>query len=87
MLARLSHYTRVPVRIWITPADELVDAPTHCGPAPAPPPSTPGVPLRDVHEAASHPDLRITRRYARGRRSLDRRATYIVATFLAGTSR
>jgi site-specific recombinase XerD len=46
-----------------------------------------GVPLRDVQEAASHADPRTTMRYDRGRGSLDRHATYIVATFLAGASR
>jgi integrase/recombinase XerD len=46
-----------------------------------------GVPLRDVQEAASHADPRTTMRYDRARVSLDRHATYIVATFLAGTSR
>jgi integrase len=46
-----------------------------------------GVPLRDVQEAASHPDPRTTMRYDRGRGSLDRHATYIVATFVAGVSR
>ena len=46
-----------------------------------------GVPLRDVQEAASHADPRTTMRYDRGRQSLDRHATYIVATFIAGTSR
>jgi hypothetical protein len=40
-----------------------------------------GVPLRDVQEAASHADPRTTMRYDRGRGSLDRHATYIVATF------
>jgi hypothetical protein len=45
------------------------------------------VPLRDVQEAASHADPRTTMRYDRRRRSLDRHATYIVATFLAGASR
>ena len=43
-----------------------------------------GVPLRDVQEAASHADPRTTMRYDRARVSLDRHATYIVATFLAG---
>ena len=43
-----------------------------------------GVPLRDVQEAASHADPRTTMRYDRGRQSLDRHATYIVATFIAG---
>jgi integrase/recombinase XerD len=37
-----------------------------------------GVPLRDVHEAASHADPRTTMRYDRARVSLDRHATYIV---------
>jgi integrase/recombinase XerD len=46
-----------------------------------------GVPLRDVHEAASHADPRTTMRYDRARVSLDRHATYIVATFIAGASR
>ena len=46
-----------------------------------------GVALRDVHEAASHADPRTTMRYDRGRGSLDRHATYIVATFLAGALR
>jgi integrase/recombinase XerD len=39
-----------------------------------------GVPLRDVQDAASHTDRRTTMRYDRGRQSLDRHATYIVAT-------
>jgi integrase len=46
-----------------------------------------GVPLRDVQEAASHVDPRTTMRYDRARVSLDRHATYIVATFIAGASR
>jgi Phage integrase family/Domain of unknown function (DUF222) len=46
-----------------------------------------GVPLRDVQVAASHADPRTTMRYDRARVSLDRHATYIVATFLAGASR
>jgi integrase/recombinase XerD len=46
-----------------------------------------GVSLRDVQEAASHADPRTTMRYDRARQSLDRHATYIVATFLAGASR
>ena len=46
-----------------------------------------GVPLRDVQEAASHADPRTTMRYDRGRQSLDRHATYIVATFIAGADR
>ena len=46
-----------------------------------------GVPLRDVQEAASHADPRTTMRYDRGRQSLDRHATYIVVTFVAGASR
>ena len=43
-----------------------------------------GVPLRDVQEAASHADPRTTMRYDRARTSLDRHATYIVATYIAG---
>ena len=46
-----------------------------------------GVPLRDVQEAASHSDPRTTMRYDRARVSLDRHATYIVATYIAGASR
>jgi integrase/recombinase XerD len=46
-----------------------------------------GVPLRDVQYAASHADPRTTMRYDRARVSLDRHATFIVATFLAGASR
>jgi integrase/recombinase XerD len=43
-------------------------------------------PLRDVQEA-SHADPRTTMRYDRGRQSLHRHATYIVATFIAGAAR
>jgi integrase len=46
-----------------------------------------GVALRDVQEAASHADSRTTMRYDRARGSLDRHATHIVATFVAGASR
>ena len=46
-----------------------------------------GVPLRDVQEAASHADPRTTIRYDRGRGSLDRHATYIVAAYVAGGAR
>jgi len=46
-----------------------------------------GVALRDVQEAASHADPRTTTRYDRARVSLDRHATYIVATFIAGAAR
>jgi len=46
-----------------------------------------GVPLRDVQEAASHADPRATMRYNRGRRSLDRHATYVVAAFVTGAAR
>jgi integrase/recombinase XerD len=45
-----------------------------------------GVPLRDVQEA-SHADPRTTMRYDRARASLDRHATYIVATYIAGAAR
>jgi integrase/recombinase XerD len=45
-----------------------------------------GVPLRDVQEAASHADPRTTMRYDRARASLDRHATYIVATYIAGAA-
>jgi site-specific recombinase XerD len=46
-----------------------------------------GVPLRDVQEAASHADPRTTMRYDRARVSLDRHATYIVATYVGGAAR
>ena len=46
-----------------------------------------GVPLRDVQEAASHADPRTTMRYDRGRASLDRHATYVVAAYVAGAAR
>jgi len=46
-----------------------------------------GVPLRDVQEAASHADPRTMMRYDRARTSLDRHATYIVATYIAGAAR
>ena len=55
--------------------------------ATSPPPSTLGSPLRDVQEAASHADPRTTMRYDRARTSLDRHATYIVATYIAGAAR
>ncbi len=43
-----------------------------------------GVALRDVQDAAaSHSDPRTTMRYDRARYSLDRHATYVVATFIA----
>jgi integrase/recombinase XerD len=46
-----------------------------------------GVPLRDVQGAASHADPRTTMRYDRARVSLDRHATYIVSTYIAGAAR
>ena len=46
-----------------------------------------GVPLRDVQDAASHADPRTTMRYDRARHSLDRHATYIVSTLVAGAAR
>jgi hypothetical protein len=42
------------------------------------------VPFRDVQEAASHAGPRTTMRYDRARVSLDRHATYIVSTYIAG---
>ncbi|MBV9293383.1 MAG: tyrosine-type recombinase/integrase [Frankiales bacterium] len=41
-----------------------------------------GVELRDVQDAAGHADPRTTRRYDRGRHSLDRAATYRVAAYI-----
>ncbi|MHB8247071.1 MAG: tyrosine-type recombinase/integrase [Acidimicrobiales bacterium] len=46
-----------------------------------------GVPLRDVQEAASHAAPQTTMRYDRARVSLDRHATYIVSTYIAGAAR
>jgi integrase/recombinase XerD len=46
-----------------------------------------GVPLRDVQEAASHADPRTTMRYDRARASLDRHATYVVSSYIAGAAR
>jgi integrase/recombinase XerD len=43
-----------------------------------------GVELRDVQDAAGHADPRTTRRYDRGRNSLDRHATYRLTAFLDG---
>jgi hypothetical protein len=40
-----------------------------------------------VQEAASHADPSTTMRYDRARTSLDRHATYIVATYIAGAAR
>lgn len=45
-----------------------------------------GVPLEDVQDAAGHADPRTTRRYDRGRHSLDRHASYAVTAWLAGAS-
>lgn len=42
-----------------------------------------GVPLEDVQDAAGHADPRATRRYDRGRHSLDRHASYAVTSWLA----
>jgi integrase len=56
---------------------------TRCGTRSSPA----GVPLRDVQEAASHADPRTTMRSDRGRASLDRHATYVVAAYLAGAAR
>ena len=42
-----------------------------------------GVPLRDVQDMAGHADPRTTRRYDRARKSLDRHATYALASYMA----
>jgi integrase/recombinase XerD len=42
-----------------------------------------GVPLEDVQDAAGHADPRTTRRYDRGRHSLDRHAAYALTAWLA----
>ena len=46
-----------------------------------------GMPLREVQVAARHADPRPTMRYDRARVSLDRRATYIESTYIAGAAR
>lgn len=43
-----------------------------------------GVPLRDVQNMARHADPRTTSRYDRARHNLDRHASYIVASYVAG---
>ena len=45
-----------------------------------------GVPLRDVQIAARHADPRTTTRYDRARHNLDRHASYIVTSFIAGAA-
>jgi integrase/recombinase XerD len=45
-----------------------------------------GVPLEDVQDAAGHADPRTTRRYDRGRHSLDRHATHALTAWLADGS-
>lgn len=42
-----------------------------------------GVPLEDVQDAAGHADPRTTRRYDRGRHSLDRHAAYAMTSWIA----
>jgi hypothetical protein len=66
--------------------DRQARQPAHAAPRLHHPCARGSVPLRDVQEAASHADPRTTMRYDRGRQSLDRHATYIVATFIAGAS-
>jgi integrase/recombinase XerD len=45
-----------------------------------------GVPLRDAQVFARHSDPRITTRYDRARLNLDRHASYLVASFIAGAA-
>jgi integrase/recombinase XerD len=45
-----------------------------------------GVPLEDVQDAAGHADPRTTRRYDRGRHSLDRHASYALTSWLDSES-
>jgi hypothetical protein len=61
--------------------------PTLCAMPTSPRPWDAGVPVRDVQEAASHADPRTTVRYDRARVSLDRHATYVVATVIARAAR
>jgi site-specific recombinase XerD len=42
-----------------------------------------GVPLPEVLDMAGHADLRTTRRHDRARMSLDRHATYTLASYLS----
>ena len=69
------------------PGSPSTSARTHCGTRFITAALDAGVPLRDVQEAASHADPRTTMRYDRARTSLDRHATYIVATYIAGAAR
>jgi integrase len=62
-------------------------APTRCGMRSSTAALHAGVPLRDVQEAASHADPRTTMRYDRGRTTLDRHATCVVAAYVAGVAR
>ena len=50
-------------------------------------PSTPASRSATSKKQPSHADPRTTMRYDRARRSLDRHATYIVSTFIAGATR
>ena len=43
-----------------------------------------GASLQDVQDAAGHADPRTTRRYDRGRHSLDRHASYAITAWLDG---
>jgi integrase/recombinase XerD len=45
-----------------------------------------GAPLRDAQIFARHSDPRITTRYDRGRQNLDRHASYLVSSFIAGAA-
>jgi integrase/recombinase XerD len=45
-----------------------------------------GVPLEDVQDAAGRADTRTTRRYDRGRYSLNQHASYAVTSWLAEVS-
>jgi site-specific recombinase XerD len=45
-----------------------------------------GAPLRDAQIFARHSDPRITTRYDRGRGNLDRHASYLVSSFIAGAA-
>ena len=78
---------RSSAQVIVTPGSASPSRPTRSGARSSPPPLDAGVPLRDVQEAASHADPRTTMRYDRGRGSLDRHATYIVAAYLAGAAR
>lgn len=71
----------------LTPGISKTVTRTRCGTPLSPSVLTPGSPLRDMPEAASHAGPRTTMRHYLARGSQDRYATYIVAANVAGDAR